>query len=308
MIAQLLERRALSKQTHLPLTQSPTRSAAADGGSGYGVPLQWHFNFLRLLRLAAFACFMFAPLTKAWFELLVRLFPGEGLAVAFPRMALDQLCYAPFVLSTLFLWTGLLESGGSFHFAFEKMRSNVGRALRANWIVWPAVQLINQGVVPLEGRMLVAAIVNVPWTAYLASKAAAKTNTAVRHSASCNAKGSRSNHTDELEQAAQQHAHAKRAGLREREEEKREADTSLARCCCRCRWMLFRRESRWASFKTSRSSRGRAHSLLLVLRSLHATAAATCLRCCFLFLCPRALSQNCLHYSTTQFHRSSLDF
>ncbi len=235
MIAQLLERRALSKQTHLPLTQSPTRSAAADGGSGYGVPLQWHFNFLRLLRLAAFACFMFAPLTKAWFELLVRLFPGEGLAVAFPRMALDQLCYAPFVLSTLFLWTGLLESGGSFHFAFEKMRSNVGRALRANWIVWPAVQLINQGVVPLEGRMLVAAIVNVPWTAYLASKAAAKTNTAVRHSASCNAKGSRSNHTDELEQAARQHAHAKRTELKEKERRRRERLTrrslAVAVCC-----------------------------------------------------------------------------
>lgn len=46
-----------------------------------------------------------------------------------------------------------------------------GPAITANWMLWPFVQLILQGVVPLELRMIFAALVNVPWTAFLAWKA-----------------------------------------------------------------------------------------------------------------------------------------
>jgi len=168
VIAQFMERRLQRKQTHLPLTQSPDPT-----DSNYGSPINWRFSYLRTLRLAAFACFVFAPITKAWFELLVRMFPGDGGAVAIPRMVADQLLYAPCVISAVFMWTGLLESGGSLSFAVAKLRQNFFSALKSNWMLWPMAQLIIQGLIPLHLRMLVAACINVPWTVYLASKAAA---------------------------------------------------------------------------------------------------------------------------------------
>lgn len=175
MIAQLLERRRARKQTHLPLSQSP-RHVSLNAADSYGGPpgTAWRFDWLRLLRLASFAGLIFAPATKAWFEQLEAWFPGSGLLVAVQRMATDQICYSALVISSLFLWTGLWESGGSLLFAIAKIRANLWPALCANWMVWPAVQLVLQSVIPLHLRMLVAALVNIPWTAYLATKAGAK--------------------------------------------------------------------------------------------------------------------------------------
>lgn len=171
-IAQMLERQARSKQTHLPLSQSPD-TVSPSAASGYGAPLQWRFDWLRLLRLVSFAGLIFAPVTKRWFEFLEWAYPGSGIVVALQRMATDQICYAVLVISALFLWTGLWESGGSLQWALGKLRVNLWPSLKANWMLWPAVQLVNQSIVPLDLRMVVAALVNIPWTAYLATKAGA---------------------------------------------------------------------------------------------------------------------------------------
>lgn len=173
-IAQMLERRAKMKQTHLPLAQSPD-STASSPSAVYGAPLVWRFDWLRLLRLASFAGLLFAPVTKRWFEFLEAAYPGTGMVVALKRMATDQICYSICVISSLFMWTGLWESGGSLTWALSKLRANLWPALKANWMVWPAVQLVNLSVVPLDMRMIVGALVNIPWTAYLAMKAGATT-------------------------------------------------------------------------------------------------------------------------------------
>ena len=189
LLAQLFERHTQRTQTHMALPQSPSRGGGGGGGAGdsslYGGPVAWRFDLLRLLRVAAFAGLLFAPVTKSWFEFLERLYPGSGLVVAVQRMATDQLCYSGVVISAWFLWSGLLEGGGSLRFALAKLRANLWPALKANWMLWPWVQLVNMAVVPLQFRMVVAAIVNIPWTAYLATKAAAKPT--VKHTLHCTA-------------------------------------------------------------------------------------------------------------------------
>lgn len=40
-------------------------------------------------------------------------------------------------------------------------------ALKANWMVWPAVQTINFAVVPLQFRLLFANVVAIGWNCYL---------------------------------------------------------------------------------------------------------------------------------------------
>jgi protein Mpv17 len=177
VIAQLLERRTLQRQTHLPLRQMDpgTASFDPDGSSGvvYGRPSVWRFNVARLLRLVSFAGLLFAPVTKRWFEVLESEIPGTGFWVAMQRMLADQVLYSVCVLLTLFAWTGAWESGGNWAHVRAKIATNLWPSLRANWTLWPAVQLINQSIVPLQFRMLVAATVNIPWAAYLATKAAA---------------------------------------------------------------------------------------------------------------------------------------
>lgn len=117
VLAQLFERSKQRAQTHLPLSQSPSHA------STYDRP-EWRFNYARTLRLASFAGLLFAPVTKMWFEFLEATFPGEGLAVAVQRMLLDQAIYSTCVIVSLFVWVGMLESGGSVQHTLAKVQTN----------------------------------------------------------------------------------------------------------------------------------------------------------------------------------------
>ena len=175
VLAQLFERQRHQSKSHLPLSQSPVNVSTAYG------PMKWSFNTARTLRIASYAGLIFAPITKAWFEVLESTFPGEGLAVAAQRMLLDQACYSSCVIISLFVWVGMLESKFNIDYTVNKIRQNYWSAITTNWMVWPFLQLIIQGAIPLQYRMVVGALLNVPWTMYLAWRAnKSETPTTVR--------------------------------------------------------------------------------------------------------------------------------
>lgn len=49
----------------------------------------------------------------------------------------------------------------------ERIGSTYVDAIKANLMVWPAVQLVNFSVVPLEHRVLVVNVVALGWNCYL---------------------------------------------------------------------------------------------------------------------------------------------
>jgi hypothetical protein len=49
----------------------------------------------------------------------------------------------------------------------ERLDSTFYTALTRNWMVWPAVQLVNFSVVPLDHRVLVVNVVALGWNCYL---------------------------------------------------------------------------------------------------------------------------------------------
>jgi hypothetical protein len=49
----------------------------------------------------------------------------------------------------------------------ERLRSTFYMALSRNWMVWPAVQVVNFSVVPLQHRVLVVNVVALGWNCYL---------------------------------------------------------------------------------------------------------------------------------------------
>jgi len=49
----------------------------------------------------------------------------------------------------------------------EKLEKNYFQGLKANWMLWPAVQAVNFKLVPLEHRVLVVNIVSLGWNCFL---------------------------------------------------------------------------------------------------------------------------------------------
>jgi len=127
-------------------------------------------DFMRTARLAGFATFLFAPLTHNWYNILQAKFPGESMSAVVKRVSLDQTLYATFILSTLYGTTAIMEGKG-VQGAQRRIEDNIVDTLKANWLIWPAVQLVNMKFVPLNSRILVVNAVNIPWTTYLAMRA-----------------------------------------------------------------------------------------------------------------------------------------
>ena len=79
------------------------------------------------------------------------------------RVAVDQVVFASTNLA-FFLSSMAVMEGGSPR---QKLEKNYVPGLKANWMLWPAVQAVNFKLVPLEHRVLVVNIVSLGWNCYL---------------------------------------------------------------------------------------------------------------------------------------------
>jgi protein Mpv17 len=73
------------------------------------------------------------------------------------RVALDQLVFAPVGIAVFFSTMAVLEGGDPK----KKLHESWWTALRANWNIWPAVQVVNFRFVPLDLRVLFANVISI---------------------------------------------------------------------------------------------------------------------------------------------------
>ena len=126
------------------------------------------FDFERLLRFMAYP-FLMAPIQWRWYTQLNRWFPVtkiRGTVPALQRVAMDQFIFAPIGLTTFFTFMTVAEGGGRRAIQ-EKFLHVYMPTLRANYMVWPAVQMLNFRVVPIQFQIPVVSTVSIAWTAYL---------------------------------------------------------------------------------------------------------------------------------------------
>ncbi|KAI9761413.1 MAG: hypothetical protein M4579_001063 [Chaenotheca gracillima] len=126
------------------------------------------FDFERLTRFMAFG-FMVAPLQFTWFQFLSRAFPITKISATAPalkRVAFDQLIFAPCSLAAFFTFMTVAEGGGK-RAVIRKFQDVYLPALKANYILWPAVQILNFRVVPIQYQLPMVSTVSIAWTAYL---------------------------------------------------------------------------------------------------------------------------------------------
>ncbi|KAL1877339.1 hypothetical protein VTK73DRAFT_8712 [Phialemonium thermophilum] len=133
------------------------------------------FDFERLTRFMAYG-FAMAPIQFRWFRFLERCFPLTKTSAFLPamkRVAFDQLIFAPFGLLCFFSAMTFAEGGG-MRAVSQKLRDMYVPTLKANYMLWPAVQIINFRLMPVQFQLPFVSTVGIAWTAYLSLTNAAE--------------------------------------------------------------------------------------------------------------------------------------
>ena len=113
------------------------------------------FDFERLTRFMSFG-FLMTPIQHRWFSFLSSTFPltkDARTIQALKRVALDQLMMAPCGLALFFTFMTVAEGGGKRAIA-KKFQDVYVPALKANYIIWPAVQILNFRIMPLQFQIV----------------------------------------------------------------------------------------------------------------------------------------------------------
>ena len=113
------------------------------------------FDFERLTRFMAYG-FIISPLQFQWFAFLGRTFPitkSHKTLPAVQRVAFDQLIFAPIGLALFFTFMTVTEGGGR-RAVSRKFTEVYLPALKANFMLWPAVQMLNFRVIPLQFQIV----------------------------------------------------------------------------------------------------------------------------------------------------------
>lgn len=133
------------------------------------------FDFERLTRFMAYG-FMIAPIQFKWFQFLSRAFPMTKSTSFFPAVkmvAFDQLIFAPVSIACFFSVMTVAEGGGK-RAVSHKLRDMYLPTLKANYMVWPLVQIINFRLMPIQFQLPFVSTVGIAWTAYLSLSNAAE--------------------------------------------------------------------------------------------------------------------------------------
>ncbi|KAF3384305.1 Protein sym1 [Penicillium rolfsii] len=138
------------------------------GEIGPGAHSPAPFDFERVTRFMAYGFFM-APIQFQWFGFLSRAFPLTKVNPSIPvfkRVAFDQLIFAPFGLACFFTFMTIAEGGGKRALT-QKFRDVYLPTLKANFVLWPAVQILNFRVIPIQFQIPFVSSIGIAWTAYL---------------------------------------------------------------------------------------------------------------------------------------------
>ncbi|KAL6740056.1 hypothetical protein Aduo_013444 [Ancylostoma duodenale] len=126
------------------------------------------YDFERTGRFFFLASAFIAPCLSKWFKVLERV-RGNPKIIPLARVAIDQIAFAPVFNAIILLNLRLLERLG-FETSWRKMKEDWWTIYTSSLKVWPAVQIINFYLIPLNMRVIVIQLVAFFWNAYLSYK------------------------------------------------------------------------------------------------------------------------------------------
>jgi protein Mpv17 len=81
-------------------------------------------------------------------------------------MCVDQAIFAPSIITMFFITTSLME-GKSASEIKDKLDRDLLTAVKGNYLLWPAAQLINFTLIPTKFAVLYVSNVAVCWNTYI---------------------------------------------------------------------------------------------------------------------------------------------
>jgi len=166
-----------------------TKSATVSFLSGFGDWLvqniqsrgegKWSHDWARTGKMCFYGAFVVAPLNHYWYKILDRVVrPGRDLgffgnSANYKKLALDQLFFAPIIISAFFVSMTFLNGKGPKE-AVERIKRDIVPTLKLNYCLWPAAQFINFTFVPPQHRVGYVSIVVMFWSCLLSWSANTK--------------------------------------------------------------------------------------------------------------------------------------
>lgn len=132
------------------------------------------YDINRTLRGVVYGSCVFSFIGDKWYKILARIhLPGDSRYAivnktkdAIARTAVDQLVWAPVGIPLYYFVMSVLEAR-PVEETRQKLEENWWPTLKANWMVWPAFQLVNLGFVPVQHQLLGVNLISIAWNTYL---------------------------------------------------------------------------------------------------------------------------------------------
>ncbi len=125
---------------------------------------QLRLNKERCLKIAS-ASFPIAVICHHWYVFLDSRFVGQTKTAIVKKFLLDQVIAAPLIIAAFFIVIGLWNNNTSKKIIKEVSIKGVD-IYKAEWCVWPPVQLVNFYLVPPKFRMFYISIVSLFFDIY----------------------------------------------------------------------------------------------------------------------------------------------
>lgn len=131
----------------------------------------------RILQVAVTGFVWSGPITHIWYAILEKIVQiQEPILGLIARIFLDAIIFSPVTVSGYFTVRSILEGTG-FKGSKEKLETRLVSTVIGAWKFWPAANIINFGLVPLQLRVLYVNVLSLFWTGYLSFVNAKKMNT-----------------------------------------------------------------------------------------------------------------------------------
>ena len=106
------------------------------------------------------------PLLTAWFQVMDKFIPGKSLIPVTKKVIIDQIIQGPLMIGSMYFWTAYLN-GKTLIQIYKRLEDVLYETWLNSVYVWGPVQVIQQGLIPLQYRVAFANFVSYFWDTYL---------------------------------------------------------------------------------------------------------------------------------------------